>query len=137
MGNSEQEDEKIMQEWENSLNNMEFIWGIKSINNVDCECCIHTLNDFEIIYFKDIGKYKMSLETNHDFDTEDDAREYIKHICSQFTKWMTDNNYDTNRELQEILFLKGFNGFEDIEYDNIEDLYATFKFYVECLMEVK
>lgn len=134
MGNSEQEDEKIMQEWEDSLLNMEFIWGVKSINNVDCECSMHTLNDFEIIYFKDTQKYKMALEAFHDFDTEWDAKLYITHIYKQFTKWMTDNNYDTNRELNEIIFLKGFNGFEDIEYESIEDLYATFKFYAECLI---
>lgn len=134
MGNSEQEVEKAMQEWENSLDDMEFIWGIKSGDDLcNCECNLYTMNDFCITYFKNTKKYAMSVETIYLFENKNDERKYIKSILDKFTTWMSDNNYDTSKKLSMVdLFTEGVN--INTEFDSIEDLYATFKIYADTFI---
>jgi hypothetical protein len=105
---------------------MEFIWGIKSGGDL-------SLNDFDITYHKDIKKYVMSVETIYLFENKNDERKYIKFILDNFTKWMTDNNYNTSKKLSMVdLFSEGFN--INTRFDSIEDLYATFKIYADTFI---
>lgn len=134
MGNSEQKNEKAMHEWEDCLDDTEFIWGIKSGDDLyNCECNLFTMNDFDIMYFKDAKKYAMSVETIYQFEHKDDERKYIRFILDNFTKWMTDNHYNISKELSMVdLFTEGVN--INTEFDNIEDLYATFKIYANAFI---
>lgn len=129
--------EKELGDYENFLKNTEFVWGIKSGDDLcGSECCLWTMNDFDILYRKDTKEYTMGVETIYEFDNKTDERKYIKSILDRFTAWMIDKKYDTQKMLSVYeLFTAGFN--INTGFDNLEDLYATFKIYANAFMEVK
>lgn len=111
---------------------MKHIWGIKAGDNLSgITCGIHTLNDFDITYYKRIKKYVMSIETIYDFeDKHNGEKKYLLRLLDTFTSWMTRTNRDTSYtpELYEV-FTKGIN--VNTQFDTIEELYGTFKYLVE------
>ena len=117
---------EVIKGWEDCFNNMEHVWGIPA-EGIDCN--LFTLNDFDITYYKNIGKYIMEIETIYDFDSPDAERRYLVNICNKFTDWMDENGYNTYKKL---LFSDLFNKNLSIksEFDTIEDLYAVFAMLV-------
>lgn len=111
------------------------IWGIKSWDDLtNAECGIHTMNDFDITYLKKKKKYIMGVETIYEFENSRKAeKEYIIKIFNRLTEWMKSQGYKTDDEfsLYEVFTYNMNNLCCGSEFDTIEDLYKTFKFFVK------
>lgn len=109
---------------------MKFIWGIKSLDDLSIsDACLYSMNDIELIYFKDSCKYALSIETIYQFEKEEDKIKYLKTCLDAFTKFMNKNGYDTERKpfwMDVFSYDYGTN----MEFDSIEDCYAMFKLLV-------
>lgn len=106
------------------------IWGIKSWDDLSSnDCNIHTMNDFDITYHKDTDDYSISIETIYTFRNEDDEKEYIRDILDQFTKWMKENGYSTENELNLYEVFTESNNI-NTHFKSIEDCYTYFKMLV-------
>ena len=83
---------------------------------------------------KNEKKYFMSIETIYSFrDGKDGEKRYIKRLFDGFTKFMIDQGYDINQEIQIYdVFTDGNN--INTEYDSIEELYANFKFLANAFV---
>lgn len=110
---------------------MKFIWGIKSW---DClskgdVANLETMNDIDLIYLKDENRYILSIETMYGFDTEEHKMEYLKECLDEFTKFMKENGYDTDKKpFWMDVFSYAWN--MNTHFDSIEDCYAMFKMLV-------
>jgi hypothetical protein len=115
---------------ENETTTLKHIWGIKSGDDLTKNnCCLYTMNDFDITYNKDTDDYSMSVETIYIFEKEDADKQYIKEILKRFTEWMISNNYDTNKKLELYeVFTEGNN--INTNFKTIEDCYTYFKLLV-------
>lgn len=110
---------------ENETNDMKFIWGIKSWDDLSCsDVCMYTMNDINLIYHKDKNKYSFSIETIYEFDDEKYKIEYLKGLLQAFTDFMNENGYDTN---QKPYYGYVFGSGLDTEFNSIEECYAMFK----------
>lgn len=116
-------------------NNMKFIFGIMSYDDLSgaTKPNLLTMNDLDLIYLKDENKYILSIETIYHFDDEQEKQNYLKFLLEKFTKWMEDNEYDTNSNLTPYgdmfeIFSGGIN--INSHFDTIEDAYRTFKLLV-------
>lgn len=114
--------------------NLKFIWGIKSYDDLcSCDCNLYTMNDFDIIYNKETQKYFMGVETVYQFREKDGEKIYIKNLLDKFTEWMIKSGYNISKKLNIYeVFTAGYN--INTEFDNLEDLYATFKFCVDAFI---
>ena len=116
---------------EENNKNVEFIWGIKSYDDVsDSVCNLYTMNDIDIIYDKRNKKYYLGIETIYYFENGiEGERQYIKKLFDKFTEWMKKQNYNVDKQLNIYdVFTKDWNlrsGF-----DSIEELYTYFKLLV-------
>ena len=83
--------------------------------------------DFEIIRYKDSGKYKMFIETMIGFDSDEGLQKYVNDLLDTFTKWMINNGHDTSKRLDmNQVFSEGLN--VKSEFESLEELYATLHF---------
>lgn len=126
---------KYRNEYTDILNDYDFIWGVKSYDDLsESECNLYTMNDIDITYNKNEKKYFMSIETIYSFrDGKDGEKRYIKRLFDGFTKFMIDQGYDINQEIQIYdVFTDGNN--INTEYDSIEELYANFKFLANAFV---
>lgn len=81
-------------------------------------------DDFEVIKYKDTGKYQMFVETMLGFDSNEALHKYVRSILDTFTTWMIENGYDTSKRLNMYqVFTTGLN--INSEFDSLEELYAT------------
>lgn len=116
----------------------EFIWGIKSCDDLSgvVEANYDTMNDFDIVYNKKSKIYSMSVETIYMFKNGlDGEKKYIKSILDKFTEWMISKGYDTSKGLGLWdIFTDGKN--IKTEFENIEELYSTFRFLVAGYLNV-
>lgn len=112
-------------------NEMKHIWGIKSIMDLsDNPSGLLTMNDFDITYLKKENKYILGVETMLSFDLPIMCQNYMQWILKEFTKWMKENNYNTDKVLNMYeVFTEGLN--INSEFDDIETAYATFKLLVK------
>ena len=108
--------------------NMKFIWGVKSWDNLSSsDACLYTMNDIDLIYLKDEDKYILGIETIYWFKTEEDKINYLRGCLKAFTEFMTENGYDTEKKPSWWnVFGDGIN----THFDSIEDCYAMFKLLV-------
>lgn len=123
---------------EDENDEIQFIWGIKSYDDLSgSECNLHTMNDIDIIYYKEEGKYGIGgIETIYMFKLEDGDKVYIKRLFDRLTEWMIENDYDISRELSLWdVFTTGCN--INSKFDTIEELYASFKFLVNGFINTK
>ena len=118
----------IENEYENEY--VKFIWGVKSWDDItDSNANLYTMNDIDLIYNKDDNSYMLSLETIFGFDTEEHKLNYLKECLNKFTKFMKENDYDTETKLSWIdVFSCGWN--MNMHFDSIEDCYVMFKLLV-------
>lgn len=131
-------------ESEDTYEGMEFIWGIKSYDDLSSmECNINTMNDIELIRISDeldshFGKYFLSIETIYDFQGEDilekrkHAVEYLEILLAEFEKYCTEHDIDTHY-VPHIFFIFNNNmgGVSDYYFDSIEEAFAVFKMFVK------
>ena len=113
---------------------MKFIWGLKSYDDLSsCDANLETMNDIDLIYLKDEKKYVLGVETVYMFNSKEAEKEYFKTLLDKFTKWMEEQEYDTNATLSPYgdmyeIFTNGIN--INTHFDTIEDAYRTFKLLV-------
>jgi hypothetical protein len=108
--------------------NLKFIWGVKSWDDLsDSSACLYTMNDIDLIYFKDENKYSLGLETIFQFDKEEYKLNYLKKCLDAFEKFMEDNGYGTEVKPHWCdVFGNGMN----THFDSIEECYGMFKLLV-------
>ncbi|MDD4644066.1 MAG: hypothetical protein PHW90_03485 [Bacilli bacterium] len=120
-------------EYEKYEDTYEFIWGIKSANDLSySEANLYTMNDISITYDKESKMYSISIKTiYYEFTNgKDGEKSYIKHLFDRLTEWMIAQGYSINKEVDIYdVFTAGNN--INTEYESIEDLYSNFKFLVE------
>lgn len=112
--------------YENEI--MKFIWGVKSWDDLtSSDACLYTMNDIDLIYLKDEGKYILGIETIFQFEKEEYKINYLKRCLDAFTKFMEDNGYGTEVKPHWCdVFGNGMN----THFDSIEECYGMFKLLV-------
>lgn len=103
----------------------EVIWGKLAGDDLSGarKATLYTMNDIDLCYHKDLGKYSVSIETIYDFDTAVDKAAYLQGLLKSFTGWMDEQGYDTDRRpsLQQAF------GPHEGYFDTIEEVYADFR----------
>ena len=106
---------------------LKFIWGIKSYDDLSCaNACLYTMNDIDIIYDKKKKEYILGIETAYLFKTYNDECKYLNDCLKAFTKYMDDNGL--NKEEPFRLFMS--NPCTNMVANSIEELYTNFKIFV-------
>lgn len=107
----------------------EFIWGVKSADEHSKEeANLHTLNDIDICYNKRTNKYYLGLETIYYFTNERKGQiEYLERLFQEFTRFMTNNGYDTDISDAHTLVNPYFDGYAE----SITELYVKLKIFIE------
>ena len=110
--------------------NMKFIWGIKSYDDLsDSDANLYTMNDIDLIYLKNEHKYIFGLETIFQFEKEEYKLDYLKRCLDAFTKFMKDNGYNMKVKPSWMdVFSYGWS--MNTKFDSVEDCYAMFKLLV-------
>lgn len=141
---SDKQFEKEIKEWrenfisENETKDMLYIWGIMSYDDLSgsSKANMFTMNDIDLIYHKDINKYSLGIETIYSFSSTNGQYGYMQSLLDEFTKWMEENNYNTNREFPLFeVFTDGIS--INTKFNSIEEAYAAFKMMVNgfCSLE--
>lgn len=124
---------KYKKQWPDYVDNgynlgpLKFIWGVKS-----GDCLVHgdadlnTMNDLDITFNRDTGKYTLGIETIYYFDSKQYECEYYKELLDKFTQYMHYNGLKIRKKYNPIFWGSEFN----FEADTIEDLYIQFKIFV-------
>jgi hypothetical protein len=124
------EDENAYDDYINEYEteNMKFIWGIKSWDDLSsCDACLLSMNDIDLIYLKDEKKYILGIETIFEFEKEEHKLSYLKSCLDAFEKFMVENGYNTEvKPHWWDVFGIGMN----THFDSIEECYAMFKLLV-------
>lgn len=110
---------------------MKFIWGVKSWDDLcESDACLYTMNDIDLIYLKDEGKYILGIETIFQFEKEEHKINYLKRCLDAFTKFMEDNGYNTEVKPHwtDVFTYGGMK----VHFDNIEECYGMFKLLVNA-----
>jgi len=125
---------------EYNYGDLKFIWGIKSWDDLSGkDANIYTMNDIEIDYDRKSKEYILSIETIYHFK-EGNLGEvsYLDKLLNAFTKFMIENNYNTNEPYTLYLMQT-----ENIwRANDIPTLYTQFKLFVEgykslCKLPIK
>ena len=106
---------------------LKFIWGIKSYDDLSCtDACLYTMNDIDIIYDKKKKEYILGIETAYLFKTYNDECKYLSDCLKAFTKYIDDNGLNKNEPFR--LFMN--NPCTNMVANSIEELYTNFKIFV-------
>ena len=108
--------------------NLQFIWGIKSWDDLsEGEANLFTMNDLDIVYHKDTGRYCLELETIYCFKDPDKGDiEYLENILDRFRMFIKENKY----VLPKRLSLSAINFSEPFCATTIQELYLNFEIFV-------
>ena len=109
---------------------MKWIWGIRTCTDFSSsDASLYTMNDIDVIYFKNENKYSVGIETMYVFDNKQAEYNYLNDLLNKFTEFMKYNGYDTGIEfsLYEV-FTNGIN--INSHFDSLEECYAAFKMFV-------
>ena len=108
---------------------LKFIWAVKSWDDFSGkDANIYTMNDIEINYNRKTNEYILSIETAYVFEDERLGEiHYLEELLKAFTKFMTDNNYNTN----EPFFYWAMETDSLWKAESIPLLYTQFKLFVE------
>jgi hypothetical protein len=143
---SDKQFKKEIKEWkenfisENETKDMLFVCGILSYDDLSGsqKANMFTMNDLDLIYHKDINKYSLGIETIYSFSSVNGQYGYMQNLLDEFTKWMEENNYNTNKEF--CLFEVFTDGISiKTKFNSIEEAYAAFKMMVNgyCSLQNK
>lgn len=118
-------------------NDILFIWGVLSCDNfIGDEANLYTLNDLDLVYHKDTKNYSLGVETIYMFDNNSARYGYMQDLLNQFTKFMEENNHDTNREFDLYkVFTEGIS--INTKFNTIAEAYAAFKMMVNGYCSMK
>lgn len=118
---------------EYNCDNLKFIWGIKSYDDMSSsDANMWTMNDIDIYYDRDTKQYSLGVETIYMFDDTQAEYAYYNSLLESFTKYMKENGLDTERNY--CTFCSGLD--LSLKADSIEELYARFKIAVTGLCAV-
>lgn len=106
---------------------LKHIWGIVSPDDISGnDSNLWTLNNMELLYWKETDDYSVELETMFLFEEKKAEKEYVKRLLNAFTNWMTANGYNTEATLRLYgVFTEGYN--MNSRFPTIEEAYANFK----------
>ncbi len=108
--------------------NLKFIWGIKSADDLTGHNCnLYTMNDIDITYNKKNKVYCLEIETAYIFKNHQAECDYLKSLLNGFATYMNVNNLNKNEEF--MLFME--NPCINNTADSIEKLYTNFRIFVE------
>ena len=96
---------------------------------------IEGLNDFEVTYCPESGKYSFFLETIYQFDDPEryGSKEYLLDIYRKFREWMIESGYNTKKSIcLGTLFSE--NGVSN-EFKSIESLFSALKVFANGIWE--
>lgn len=93
------------------------------------------LTDFYLTYSPVSNDYSMSLETIYGFDNQESVKSYLQSNLDQFTIWMEQNGYDTNKEVSLWQIFEHGDGMKS-HYNTIAEAYAVFKLLTNGAMTV-
>lgn len=114
--------------------NIEFIWGVKSSDELFCkEANLYTMNDIDICFDHKDEKYILDIETAYYFENGyKDQVKYYDSLLTKFTEYMEENNYNTSlSNISETI-----TPICDLKANSIEELYIMFRIFVEGLKAV-
>lgn len=96
---------------------------------------IEGLNDFEVTYCPESGKYSFSLETIYQFDNPEkyNSKDYLLDIYRKFREWMIESGYNTKKNIS-LSTLFSENGVAN-EFKSIESLFSAFKVFTRGIWE--
>ncbi len=78
---------------------MKFIWGIKAYDDLSSgEANLYSMNDIELIYFKEKDEYIFSWERIYYFEKTKHAIRYYKHLIKLAKDWMISKGYDVSQK---------------------------------------
>lgn len=114
---------------ENHFESWEFVWGIVSPDELLTDTAnMYTLNDLDICYNKDTGKYHLSVETAYRFpDGYHGQAKYYDELLDRFAKYMKENGYDTSLPKPDRTIVPVCQ----LNANSISELYVMFKIFVE------
>lgn len=105
-----------------------FIWGVLSADEpLNGSANLYTNNDIEIVYFKKIKKYSLSINTAFIFSSYKEEKEYLESCLKALDSFMDKNGY--NKEEPFTLFLS--TPALTMSSFSIEHLYTQFKIFVD------
>lgn len=108
---------------------LEHIWGVKSYDDLSgSECNLWTMNDIEVVFWKETGEYSVDIETIYAFESQEDAAKYLQRLLDAFTAWMQEKGYKTDAppSLYGAFAARG-----SLHFKSIEDAYMDFKLRVK------
>ena len=107
---------------------LKLIWGIKSYDDLSgADVNLYTMNDIDITYDRDNKTYSLGVETAYCFNNKQDECEYLVQLLSAFTKFMNENNYNT----EHPYFFFMHNPETIMKAESIEELYTNYRIFVE------
>jgi hypothetical protein len=123
------EDKEIFEkEIEEVGERFEFVWGVKSADDIiDSEANMYTLNDIDIVFDKEEENYILDIETAYSFESKETECQYLNSLLKHFTDFMKKKNLDMKYPYplwMSDLALKSIA-------KSIPELYTHFKLFVK------
>ncbi len=82
---------------------MKFIWGVKAYDDFsNCDANLFSMNDLELIYFKERDEYGFDWEDIYIFEKRKHAIRYYKRLLKLAYEWMISNGYDIDIKPEKI-----------------------------------
>lgn len=110
-------------------NDIEFIWGVKSNDDLSGVAPnLYTMNDIDITYCHSTGLYSFGVETAYRFEFgKIGESKYLERLLNEFTKFMVENNYNTEDPYLFCMQQPVIHNFAE----SIPELYTNFRIFVE------
>ena len=114
---------------ENNCDDLEFIWGIKSWDDLtSSEANLYTMNDLYIVYDRKRNEYMLGIETIYLFtDGNNGEIKYLEYLLEKFTEFAKENNYISPNEK---FCLRCIESVDPWRANTISELYIRFKVFV-------
>ncbi len=115
---------------------IDFVWGVKSVSDYSEDTAsAFTINDIAVYFDNNTNEYALFIETARCFenDKKDECR-FLKRILREFTEWMEDEGYDTNKKY-DFAFVATENLMKFVD-TSIERIYARFKIFVAGFLSI-
>lgn len=115
---------------DNSDEDLEFIWGIKSWDDLtSSEANLYTMNDLDIVYDRKRNEYMLGIETVYLFaDGNNGEIKYLEHLLEKFTEFARENNYISS---DDKFCLRCIESVDPWRANTIAELYIRFKVFVQ------
>ena len=126
-------DETIYVNDETHYEQWTFVWGVVSPDELLFDTAnLYTLNDMDVCYNGDTGKYHLSVETAYRFSGYKEQVKYYEELLKKFTEYMKENEYPTKLPQRERTIVP----ICQLNADSIPELYVMFNIFVYGLRAV-